>query len=196
MISGRFTCDKNDNQLLYQSYLELGVLRCFALDLNIKLIDSQRGTMKWMPKDSEVLRTYTPDVITVDSYGEITFTEVKPIGRLTKDETARLGEIRDAFNRAGFAFRIITDEDVPYEAFVNAGQLLCADIKHFQPSFLNTVVNSLSAMLPERFTFGQLERSLALYGFPICHFGLIKAGYFAFNIKELLTPSTPVWRAA
>lgn len=194
MISGRFTCDKNKNQLLFQSYLELGVLRYFALNPDVQFIDSQQGTMKWLPKDAKHFRTYTPDIVTVNVDGEITFTEVKPVIRLTKAEKARLGEIRDAFSRVGFAFQIKTDEDMPYEAFVNTGQLLAADISHYKPSFIDEVVNSLYAMLPERFTFKQFEHSLALYGFPICHFGLIKAGHFAFNLRERLQPSTLVWR--
>ena len=196
MISGRFTCDKNKNQLLFQSYLELGVLRYFALDPDVQFMDSQQGTTKWLPKGAKHFRTYTPDIITVNDGGEITFTEVKPVIRLTKAEKARLGEIGEAFSRAGFAFQIKTDEDMPYEAFVNAGQLLAADISHYKSSFIDVVVNSLYAMLPECFTFKQLQHSLALYGFPICHFALIKAGYFSFDLKERLKPSTSVWRTA
>lgn len=196
MIAGRFVCDKNKKQLPFQSYLELGVLRTYALNPKFQFIDSQQGTMKWLPKAAKHLRTYTPDIITVDDDGVIAFTEVKPTIRLNAQEKARLDEIRDAFNREGFAFQIQTDEDVPYEAFVNAGQILTADISYFQRKFIDTVVDSLSAILPEPCTFEQLKQSLALYGFPICHFGLIKAGYFAFNMKKLLRPSTIVWRTA
>lgn len=196
MISGRFTCDKNKKQLRFQSYLELGVLRAYALNPNIKFMDSQQGTMKWLPKSAKHLRTYTPDIVTVNDDGEMTFVEVKPIELLTVQEKARLDEIRDAFNHAGFAFEIKTDNDVPYETFVNAGKILAADISYFHPKFIEMVVSSLYAILPENFTFGQLEQSLSLYGFPICHFGLIKAGYFAFDMDKLLKPSTPVRRTA
>ncbi|NMH61000.1 hypothetical protein [Alteromonas ponticola] len=196
MISGRFACNKNENQLLFQSYLELGVLRTFALDPSITFMDTQRGTMKWRPSNSKALRTYTPDVVSINGDGEITFTEVKPKAKLVKNEVTRLSEIKDSFNNAGYAFEVITDEEVPYEVFVNTGQLLSADISHYEPGFLQTIVDSLSTIFPDNFTFGQLEQALTLYGFPICHYGLIKAGYFTFDMKKLLEPSSPIWRAS
>lgn len=195
-ITGRFVCDKNDEPIFYQSYLELGVLRYLALDNSVKFIDSQKGTMRWQPQGSNRLRRYTPDIITVNDNGEITFIEVKPKAKLKANELKRLNEIRDALQKAGYSFEIMTDEDVPYETFVNCGQLLNADNACFEPSFLEIVVNSLSMTLPDRFTFKQLQERVDAFGFPICHYALIRSGYFAFNMKKLLTPTTPVWRVA
>lgn len=195
-ITGRFVCDKNEEPIFYQSYLELGVLRYLALDNSVKFIDSQQGTMKWQPRNSKLLRTYTPDIITIDDNGEITFTEVKPKAKLNPTEQSRLEEIRDALHNAGYSFEIKTDEDVPYETFVNCGQLLNAENDCFEPSFLEVVVYSLSMSLPDRFTLKQLQEKVEAFRFPICHYGLIKAGYFSFNMKKLLTPTTPVWRVA
>lgn len=194
-ISGRFPCDKNTELLYFQSYLELGVLRYLALDNTIKFMDSQTGTMKWLPRLSSRFRNYTPDMILVYKCGSITFVEVKPIWALDEAENERLHQIEVAFDRAGYGFKKITDEDVTYEMFVNAGHILQSPVHRFADGFLTIVANGISAALPRKFTFGQLKGYLAKFGLEICDYSLLKAGLFTFNMRELLTPDTLVWRA-
>jgi hypothetical protein len=74
-------------------------LRHLALDTSIAFMDSQVGTMKWSPRDSSALRNYTPDMITADFDGAITYIEVKPVWALKEAEKERLAQIEVAFNR-------------------------------------------------------------------------------------------------
>jgi hypothetical protein len=193
-ITGKFTCNKNINPLFFQSYLELGVLRYFALDNSVDLMDSQTGTMKWLPKGKKALRNYTPDIILVLESGELIFVEVKPSDKAEGDEKEKLDEIRLTFEQAGYSFRVVTEKEVPYEMFVNAGHLLQASIEHFETSFLEVIVESISSMLPNIFSFSEFHQSLLRFGFPVCPYGLIRAGYFTFDMKALLTPNTLIWR--
>lgn len=194
-IAGRFVCNKNKHPLFYQSYLELGALRLLALDKSVKFMDSQQGTGKWQPTVSKSLRTYTPDIITLRDTGEISFYEVKPQFRLTKAERSRLNEIKMAYESAGYCFDIITDRDVTYETFVNTGHILCADVSQFESSFLDVVADSISTTLSNRFSYSEFDQALRSFGFPICPFGMIKAGLFSIDLKELISPASLVWRA-
>ncbi|MDP5133613.1 MAG: hypothetical protein NWQ54_22245 [Paraglaciecola sp.] len=194
-IAGRFVCNKNEEPLFFQSYLELGVLRHLALNKSIVYMDSQKGSTKWRPEGSHILRTYTPDIITTNNFGEITFIEIKPKIKITASEKKRLDGIKKAFEDAGYLFKTLTDKDVTYEMFVNSSLLLQSNNNHFEPSFLEVIVESLSATLPKTFTLKELKQELELFNFPICHLALIKDGYFLFDEKKILSPSTKVWRA-
>ncbi|MDO6557627.1 hypothetical protein [Paraglaciecola chathamensis] len=194
-ISGRFVCDKSKNPLHFRSYLELGCLRYIALDKSIAFMDSQIGTMKWLPRTSPVLRNYTPDILTCQTCGSITFVEVKPNELLKGAEKERLNQIKIAYARAGYGFKTLTDEDVPYEMFVNTGHILNAPIHRFEDGFLRLVADSISATLPSKFTLYQLREFLSAFSLDICDYSLFKSGLLTFNMKELITPNTLIWRA-
>lgn len=185
---GYFPSRKNTSLLYFESYLELEQLISAEFEADIQYINTQPHTIEYCNNNGRLLQ-YTPDVMILQSNGQIKFREVKPEKYW---RTNKFNQIGEKYNKLDYEFDGFTDKTYSQIRRKNLAKLFHYTSRYFENDEL---LFSAIDVLPRQCSIAEANALLLLNKqWPAATFYCLFLQYYVCDLEAPLTPNTIIYK--